>query len=222
MSEPIATLLAANIDGAKQSPVLLGYIKKYDPDVVVLEECPRERAWFQNIPGYKIAAVAPLVTGDRRSVVTLTRRKTVKIEHTWVIRMYRAWWGPGYGRKHHGKAWTPMRLVISGNRLRVLPAHFQWGYKNAKNRPAWNEGLREAIKFLTREGEAPLLLIGDINANKDVVQEIADRHKWDVATFGAVDHAVGAGCLVSAERLEPASGHGWGVVTVRPARKDAM
>lgn len=209
---PLATIFAANIDGARVLPALRGIAILDQPDVIVLEECPRDRSWYrENLPGYRIAEVAPFVKGDRRSVVTLVR-KGVKVEHTWLVRIWRRWHGP-HGNPHDGRALTPLRLRIRDRRLRTLPAHYPT--KRDDNLPAWQEALDKGEDFLERDGDSPLAIIGDVNAGKGVIGPWAKARDYNVGFFGPVDCVIANGADVTViKKLEPAAGHGWGLVRI--------
>ena len=110
--------------------------------------------------------------GDTALLVRTAGRNRVEVSRAWLAVMAAFWWVVRYNVRHDPRRYQRARLRVGNQRVKVRLSGEHWPTDAPKNRPARDEALSAALRFLSRRG--PAIIVGDLNADLNTVGQLAD------------------------------------------------
>jgi endonuclease/exonuclease/phosphatase family metal-dependent hydrolase len=214
-------ILSANIESRAVSPTLWQNIRKHNPDVVVVQQAYRARAWLKTLRGYKSYHEIDRKGGEWNGVAVLVRKdiQVVNIRH---LVMTEPWTGGKAGKRHEPRVYPVVRLRKGvGEDLYVVGVHLP----TFNDKDAQAESFREIEEYFKAHENGSVVAVGDWNneASNPGIRNIVDAVDGRYNETGKVDGMLSARVkYLGGGRVPfPRYAHGWGVHTVQvPNKKD--
>lgn len=212
------SVLAANIESRTSSPELARLIEQHQPDVVVVEQAYRARAWLAGIDGYKHRQYKPRKGAEWHGIAILVRRG-VAIKRRQALVMKRDWTGPKADKRHEPRVYPALVLSKDGVTFRVLGIH--WPTHN--NLDAQAESRHAVADYFAAHPDSPVIAAGDYNAEARELEALAVTCGAELLPAGKVDHALVRNVKhrVTRRLPKPEFAHGWALFIVEATKENS-
>lgn len=204
-------VLSANIESRAVSPTLWRHIRTFKPDVVVVQQAYRARAFLKRIKGYNVYHWKDVRGGEWNGIAVLVR-KDVEVVKVKTLVMKRHWTGPKAGKRHEPRVYPAFRLRKEDAELYLLGIHL----------PTHNEKLAQAESFdkiadyFWTHKNSGVVAVGDWNTEAHNMQGIEKHVQGFYRATGKVDGMLSARVkYINGKRVPfPRYAHGWGIHTI--------
>jgi exonuclease III len=145
------------------------WIRKYDPDIIVLNEARNIHEMLSELDGYVLYQDKPLPKGSGkvpergntallvREGLEVRRHRTVRMERDWMVFSHRRW--------HEPREFPMVRVKVDDQWWKVRGEHWPTNGFGGGNHAAFLEAATKAKRF-GESSKIPTVTVGDLNERK--------------------------------------------------------